>query len=413
MLAAHAAWCLCLAGQALGQAPNITSLQGNGTLTWTNNLTNAAYRVEWAASLNDRWQQSWQPVAHVESGSNTVFTAKVPMFYRVAMVPRFLPSGMVLVDAGSFQMGSPQTNGIRQAIIEQPVHEVFVSAFWMARYETSNEQMRRVLQWAYDHGKVAADASSVRNLEGEEQLLMELADKDCRIGFSNGLFFVKSGMENFPCAEVSWYGAQAYCNYRSDMEGLSRSLNFTNWACSFTNNGYRLPTEAEWEKAARGGLVGHHFPWPSVGGDYTNYISPSAANYLDSGDPFGAGDAPNNLSVTPVGYYNGNQVVTNATGQRLPGTDVANGYGLYDMAGNLYEWCWDWGDLFWYQNPHATDADTAGPPVASTNYLNDVTRIMRGGSGEEDPIELRCAARAFNNANDTGNGIGFRTVRRY
>jgi formylglycine-generating enzyme required for sulfatase activity len=270
-----------------------------------------------------------------------------------------------------------------------------------------------VLQWAYDRGKVSADLNMVQNLEGQRQPLLELNDKDCRIGFSNGVFFLKSGMQDFPCAEVSWYGAQAYCNYRSDMEGLWRCINFTNWTCTFTNNGYRLPTEAEWEKAARGGLVGHHFPWPSSGGDYTNHVSPTAANYVNSGDPFGSGDASNDLSVTPVGYYNGNQVITNSIREQLLGTDMANGYGLYDMAGNLYEWCWDWGDVDWYKNTHATDPDTPGPPVASTNLINDIKRIMRGGSWEETADELRSAARAFNSPDDMGNGIGFRSVRRY
>jgi formylglycine-generating enzyme required for sulfatase activity len=410
---AYAAGCVFLAGHVLGQAPVITSFQGNGILTWTNSVTNAAYRIEWTSSLGDEWRQSWQSLAYVESLTNQAFAVKVPMFYRVAMGPRTVPLGMVLVDAGRFQMGNPLTNGIWYASIEQPVHEVYVSAFWMDRYETSNEQMRRVLQWAYDHGKIFADSGTVQNLEGDRQVLVALFDSNCRIGFSNGVFYVKSNMDNFPCAEVSWYGAQAYCNYKSDTEGLQRCINFTNWTCTFTNNGYRLPTEAEWEKAARGGLVGHHFPWPSAGGDYTNHISGASANYDNSGDPFGAADVLNLLSVSPVGYYNGNQVITNASGQRLLGSDMANGYGLYDMAGNLYEWCWDWGDLDWYKNPHATDPDTRGPSVASTNYINDITRIMRGGAWEESAAELRCAARAFNNPDDTGNGIGFRSVRRY
>ena len=91
-------------------------------------------------------------------------------------------------------------------------------------------------------------------------------------------------------------------------------------------NGYRLPTEAEWEKAARGGVAKCNYPWG-------NSIDGSKANYQGSGDPFDDG-------TTPVGYYNGNQVFR---GQRRM-DDMQNGFGLYDMAGNVYEWCWDWYD---------------------------------------------------------------------
>jgi formylglycine-generating enzyme required for sulfatase activity len=106
-------------------------------------------------------------------------------------------------------------------------------------------------------------------------------------------------------------------------------------------------------------------------------------------------------------------VITNDVGQRVLGPDVANGCGIYDMAGNLYEWCWDWGDVEWYKKPHATDPDTTGPPVASTNLINHVSRVMRGGSWEDGPDEMRCANRAFYSPEDSGNGIGFRSVRRY
>ena len=77
------------------------------------------------------------------------------------------PPGMALIPAGPFQMGNNNTNELWYQFIEYPEHTVYVSAFWADRFEVSNEQMRRVLQWAFDNGRVYADSSSVTNLEGE------------------------------------------------------------------------------------------------------------------------------------------------------------------------------------------------------------------------------------------------------
>jgi len=350
--------------------------------------------------------------AGVGCGSYTVSASDqvyADNFTVIGSVPAFTP--MVFIPAGSFQMGNNNTNELWYQFSEYPEHPVYVSAFRADRCEVSNEQMRRVLQWAYDNGRIYADSSSVTNLEGDRQRLMVLNNNDCRITFSGGYFLVVSNMGNFPCAEVTWYGAQAYCNYKSDMEDLPRCINFTNWACDFSKDGYRLPTESEWEKAARGGLTGQYFPWPSYGGSYSNHIDGTQANYLFSGDPYSGRDASNDLPVTPVGYYNGRQVITNQAGQLLPGQDMTNGYGLYDMAGNVYEWCYDWADAFWYRQAGATNKDTTGPLVGSTNILGYLGRVIRGGSWEELPDELRCAARGANEPGDKGNGIGFRAVR--
>ncbi len=288
------------------------------------------------------------------------------------------PEGMVLISAGTFTMGDTYGVGTSD---ERPIHDVYVSAFYMDRKEVTNRQMADVLQWGLDRGLIAASTLTVKNQEGNPQELLDLDDSHCEISFTGTSFTVDAGREDFPCVEVSWYGAQAYCNYRSDMEGLDRCIDFADWSCDFTRNGYRLPTEAEWEKAARGGLQGNYYPWPSHGGSYEDHIDGSEANYWDSGDPYDNG-------TTPVGYYD-------AWGY---------GEGLYDMAGNVWEWCYDWYDADWYDDPGAADPDPTGPSTG--DYP-----VIRGGSWNYIPFALRCAYRLYSQPSDAPHDVGFRCAR--
>ena len=371
---------------AFAQGPVITSFQGNGTLTWTNGVTNVMYRVEWSPTLASGWFRSWQSLTSMESQTNRTTSASVPMFYRVVMVTNPVPTDMVLVDAGQFRMGNQSLNesGEEWYSRETPVHPVWVDAFYMDRYEVCNLQWDAVHAWATNHGyEFAADV--------EEQ------------------------GPHFPVASVLWYDAVKWCNARSEKEGLTpayyASSNRTSVYRTGTNdigadcvkwqaNGYRLPTEAEWEKAARGGLDGHHFPWPSLGGVWSNHLDGTKANYLDSGDEYEWGGR------TPVGYFNGSQVVTSSAGELLVGADMANGYGLYDMAGNAWEWCWDWfGWTYYLESP------TRNPtgPTAGT------ARLIRGASmmdgGPQWLKGLRCSNRESCPPGYTDGTVGFRCAR--
>ena len=190
-------------------------------------------------------------------------------------------------------------------------------------------------------------------------------------------------VKNNPVNTISWYAALVYCNTRSIKEGLtpcyviSGSTDPDGWGsvptdnnstwnaatCDFKANGYRLPTEAEWEWAARGG-----------GESYT---------YAGSD------------TIDEVAWYTEN---TKGSGTRDVKSKMANAYGLYDMSGNVYEWCWDWyGSI---------SSDTAATGSSSGSY-----RCLRGGSWCNSASIARVAYRSSNYPSCRSYFYGFRVVR--
>lgn len=299
----------------------------------------------------------------------------------------YLAENIKYIPEGPFTMGDHYGVGYTGEI---PVHQVYINSFYMDKYEVSNEKMCKVMQWAYDNGKLIANSASVTNISGSQKRLLYIGNPDSDINFAGGVFSVDAGRSNFPCVNVSWYGACAYSNFKSEIDRLTQCYNFVDWSCDWNANGYRLPTEAEWEKAAYGGFVSNYYAWPSYGSYFTDHISGGKANYYDSGDPYDEGR-------TPCGYYDGNQIPA--------GVDMPNGYGLYDMTGNVSEWCWDWFQHDWYLQPGATNANTRGPSLASA-------KTVRGGNWDDsDYKNLRCASRLNYIAFKTSDRWGFRCVR--
>lgn len=198
---------------------------------------------------------------------------------------------------------------------------------------------------------------------------------------------------NHPVQTVSWYDCLKWCNARSQKEGLSPcyytyttgltvykegivdlTSNFVNWSAT----GYRLPTEAEWEKAARGGLTNQTYAWD-------NYIGLQRANYVHL--PYGYNPSHTNTGVPytcPVSDY----------------SDWTNGYGLYNVCGNVMEWCWDWYGAY------------PGPVTNPCGPDSGFQRIVRGGSWESDESRCGVAYRAISNPSGAHDGLGFRCVRR-
>ena len=379
----------------------------------------------------------------------------------------YAPPALVRIPGGNFLMGNSFSNLFPNEgwAHESPVHAVPVGEFFIGRFEFTNGELARTLQWAYGNGLVELDQTvftnittnvaggitnvitnmttnlygTVRNTEGTKRELVDLDATYCQIAFTNGAFAVAAGKTNFPAIHVTWHGALAVCNYLSDREGLARAVDFApaDWIVDIAASGYRLSTEAEWEKACRGGNHGTHYPWPDDSLQGTNvYLystDPVRANYWDA--RYGAtlanhpmhpwfGEA---IRTTPVGYYNGAQVITNlhtnfvfqagTAGADFGQTnDMANGYGLYDMAGNVYEWCWDYHATNWYADPAASLPDPTGPAAAASFHTQ---RVVRGGgftyyagAGMPDPSFQRCAFHASLPASFSATYLGFRAARR-
>jgi formylglycine-generating enzyme len=179
---------------------------------------------------------------------------------------------------------------------------------------------------------------------------------------------------------VSWYEAVEFCNELSRQEGLDPcySGSGASMLCDFTANGYRLPTEAEWEYACRAG-TGTDF--------YTGNMTHPLSSPLDP-------------ALDHAGWYGGNSgASTHPVGEKEP-----NAFGLYDMHGNVYEWCWDWYGSGYYASSPAEDP--RGP--ASGSY-----RVLRGGSWFGNARICRSANRHGIFPANRSNDSGFRLVRTY
>lgn len=284
-----------------------------------------------------------------------------------------------VIPAGYFFMGADPEAEPGSAFIH-PGNPVYVdSAFTLDRYEVTNQQFADFLNQMLDRKRMRLSEATIYD-EGGEFVWAEIRprDLDSDISFSvaDSTFIVAEGRETFPVDEVSWYGADAYARFY----------------------GRRLPTEAEWERAARGESqdlgfrtfpapdsseitvgLGFPFPWGAV-------PELNRLNVIDSGDPY---ENQGRVRSTPVGFYDGTAHGGYAT------ADGASPYGVADMAGNLWEWCQDWYEL--YQAPHQ---------MPQAGHF----RILRGGSFNKPWGSAKTFNRAHSIPQETDRAFGFRTA---
>ncbi len=372
---------------------------GSGYVTRLSELTGAnhAWQLyhydlqagERVSNLHLRFQFAGGTAAdriNLDQISVTVVTATTtPNPSAAGSTPSAPAAALVRIPGGSYLMGDhfgfvdPQ-----HPTDELPLHTVNISPFYMAPTLVTCRQYCDYLNAAVTQGLVAVRAGFVYGADGNNVYRdTTTATPYSTIQWSNNTFTVRTGRDLHPITGVRWFGAIAYCNWLSTRDGYAPCYNLATGACDLSKNGYRLPTEAEWEYAARGGLTNPYgmFPW----GNDTN-ADGALANWEGSGDPWETGDYPH---TTPVGFYNGelhyksdyNWPAAIATYQTRDGS---NGYGLYDMAGNVWEWINDWyaSDYYSYCAANNIVNDPPGPATGDifTDHGGIAYRGLRGGT---------------------------------
>ncbi len=258
------------------------------------------------------------------------------------------PSGFVYIPSGNFSMGSSLQLDSYAQKDETPQHDISMSGFYLSTKELTVGQFKKFVEAGYDYDTIANKPTW---LDGSKSWLSDA----------------------HPMVNISWRDVAYYCNWLSEKEGLRPCYIFTGVTVKtdFSNNGYRLPTEAEWEYACRAGQIKPY----TVQNQGKDTILLTEANY---GNIVG--------KTTPVGSY------------------APNAFGLYDMHGNVWEWCNDVYDSTYYSKPEARQPNPQGPTVG-------IEHTIRGGWWNRKAYDMRSSNRYPVHFNYRGFDIGCRIAK--